>query len=143
MDYDAYREKYFTTPAPQARFAFAGLHGLTLFFAEYEAAVAYYQRVLGSPAYVEGASTRGWRLGNTWLTLLRGKNGSPQNIEMMVVMETPEEVDRLQAAFLEAGGEADPPTDVLMYEPVHSCSVRDPFGTNILIFSPLSNRKLR
>lgn len=134
MDYETYRKKYFTTPLPEARFAFIGLHGLTLFFAEYETAVAYYQQVLGPPTYVEGASTRGWRLGNTWLTLLRGKSGSPQNVEVMLVMQTPEEADRLQAAFIEAGGEGDPPTDVLMYEPVHACSVRDPFGTQILIF---------
>jgi hypothetical protein len=111
MDYDDYRERFFASPQPEMRFAFVGLHGLTLYFANYREAVAYYQDVLGPPAYAEGDDTRGWRIGDTWLTLLQGKSGTPQNVEAMIVMQTPAEAERLQAAFVEAGGLGDPPSD--------------------------------
>ena len=137
MDYESYREKFFAKPTPEPRFKFRGLHGMTLYFSDYEAAVAYYTRVLGPPAYVEGQGTRGWRLGNTWLTLLMGKSGNPQNMELIIVMETSQEADRLQAAFIEAGGVGEPPSDQLMYEPVRFCPLQDPFGTDILIICPL------
>lgn len=137
MDYESYREKFFAKPTPEPRFKFRGLHGATLYFSDYEAAVAYYTRVLGPPAYVEGQGTRGWRLGNTWLTLLMGKSGNPQNMELNIVMQTSQEADRLQAAFIEAGGVGEPPSDQLMYEPVRFCPLQDPFGTDILIICPL------
>lgn len=137
MDYETYRQQFFANPQPQSRFAFGGLHGLTLYFANYAEAVAYYQQVLGPPAYVEGNATRGWKIGDTWLTLLQGTSGTPQNVEVMIVMQTPSEAERLQAAFVEAGGVGDTPSDQLMYEPIRSCPVRDPFGTNILITCPL------
>ena len=138
MDYESYREKYFTKPAPEQRYGFKGLHGATLYFEEYESAVSYYSQVLGQPAYVEGEGTRGWRLGNTWLTLLKVTMGNPQNIELNIVMETPKEADRLQAAFIAAGGQGEAPSDELMYEPVRFCAVQDPFGTQILIICPLN-----
>ncbi|MBK5108147.1 MAG: hypothetical protein JJE12_08440 [Anaerolineales bacterium] len=138
MDYESYRDKYFTIPAPEPRYKFLGMHGITLYFEQYEAAVSYYSEVLGEPAYVEGSGTRGWRLGNTWLTLLKGKTGNPQNMEMNIVMQTSDEADRLQAAFIKAGGAGEDPSDELMYEPVRFCSVQDPFGTQILIICPLN-----
>jgi hypothetical protein len=137
IDYDAYRNQFFANPAPQPRFTFVGLHGLTLYFANYAAAVDYYQRVLGPPAYVEGEDTRGWRIGDTWLTLLKGIAGSPQNVEVTFVMQTPEQAERLQAAFIEAGGSGEVPSDQLMYEPIRYCPVKDPFGTHILVLCPL------
>ena len=138
MDYDSYREKFFTKPAPEPRYEFHGLLGTTLYFEDYEAALGYYTQVLVEPAYVEGIGTRGWRLGNTWLTLFMGKAGNPLNMELNIVMQTPAEADRLQAAFIEAGGVGEAPSDELMYEPVRFCAVQDPFGTNILIISPLA-----
>ncbi len=141
MNYETYRKTFFTNPVPKPRFEFAGLQGLTLFFADYAAAIDYYQRVLGSPAYMEGKYTHGWQIGDTWLTLLKGQNGNPQNVEVMIVMQNPSEVERLQAAFIEAGGVGDAPGDQLMYTPVYSCSVKDPFGTNFLIYYPISNQK--
>jgi len=42
MNYESYRISYFVDPAPQPRFAYAGIHGATLFFSDYGAAVAYY-----------------------------------------------------------------------------------------------------
>lgn len=143
MDVDAYRQQFFADPQPHPRFAFVGLHGLTLFFANFAEAVAYYLQVLGPPAYVEGEATCGWRLGDTWLTLLQGTSGAPQNVEVLIVMQTPAEAERLHAAFVAAGGAGDAPSDRLMYEPVRYCSVKDPFGTNILIICPLLGRDER
>jgi hypothetical protein len=137
MDYETYSRQYFVQPPPEARFAFRGIHGATLFFFDYGAACAYYLRVLGPPAYVEGETTRGWRLGDTWLTLLAGGSGSPRSVEIPIVMQTPEEAERLQAAFIAAGGQGDPPSDQLMYEPVRFCPVTDSFGTHWLIVAPL------
>jgi hypothetical protein len=136
VDYAEYRKSFFAEPAPEPRFDYKGLYGITLFFEEFEAAVEYYSRVFGPPAYVEGAGTRGWRIGNTWLTLLKGRNGTPQNVELSLVMKDAIEAERLQAAFIEAGSSGPDPSDQLMYEPVHICPVSDPFGTEILIVSP-------
>jgi hypothetical protein len=137
MDYDTYRKNFFTNPLPQPRFEFAGLHGLTLFYVDYAAAIDYYQRVLGPPAYLEGKFTHGWQIGDTWLTLLKGQAGNPLNVEVMLVMQTRSEVERLQAAFIEAGGVGVAPGEQLMYTPVYSCSIQDPFGTNIMIYCPI------
>ena len=137
MDYDAYRRQFFANPAPQPRFEFVGLHGVTLYFGDYAAAVAYYQSVLGPPGYIEGDFTRGWRVGNTWLTLLKGAGGNPQNVEVTFVMQTPAQAESLQAAFIEAGGVGEAPSDQLMYKPVRYCPLSDPFGTHILVICPL------
>ena len=139
MDNESYRRNYFVDPQPEPRFEYLGLHGVTLFFSDFKAAVEYYTLVLGSPAYVEGEGTRGWQLGNTWLTLLEWEKGSPRNVEFNIVVKTSQDAERLQTAFIEAGGNGEPPSDQLMYEPVRFCPVVDPFGTNILIFSRLSD----
>ncbi|GMQ78174.1 MAG: hypothetical protein BMS9Abin02_0673 [Anaerolineae bacterium] len=138
MDFTAYREEYFVDPAPEQGFGFAGIYGVTLYFEEYEEAVNYYRQVLGPPAYSEGEYTRGWQLGDTWLTLLKGKSGSPINVEVTIVMESAGEAERLQMAFLKAGGVGPEPNDQLMYYPVRSCPVTDPFGSQILIYSHLN-----
>jgi catechol 2,3-dioxygenase-like lactoylglutathione lyase family enzyme len=137
MDYKSYRRAYFTYPEPEPRFEFIGLQGIALFFNDYPSAVAYYTRVLGAPVYVEGDFTRGWRLGNTWLTLFPSQSGNPQNAEVHIYMKTPAEAERLQAAFIQAGGSGEAPSDQLMYEPIRFCPVQDPFGTSILIVSHL------
>jgi catechol 2,3-dioxygenase-like lactoylglutathione lyase family enzyme len=137
MDYESYRRQNFVDPQPEPRFDYLGLHGVTLFFADYEAALDYYSRVLGPPAYVEGKGTRGWRIGDSWLTLLQWEEGAPKNVEFNIVMKTSHEAEQLQAAFIEAGGKGEPASDQLMYEPVRFCPLVDPFGTNILIFSHL------
>jgi hypothetical protein len=136
MDYQEYHNKYFVDPAPHPKFEFAGLYGTTLYFQDYDQATQYYERVLGPPAYVEGSGTKGWRVGDTWLTLLQGENGNPQNVEIAIVMHSSQEAERLQRAFVAAGGTASPPTDELMYVPIRMCPVIDPFGTPILIYSP-------
>jgi len=139
MDYEEYRKAYFADPMPEPRYPFSGSFGVTLYFEEYEAAVEYYRQVLGPPAYLEGEGTRGWPIGAGWLTLLRGQSGSPKNVEVTFQVENPVEAERLQQAFIEAGGEGPAPSDQLMYEPIRSCPVRDPFGTELLITSPLAS----
>ncbi len=137
MDYPTYRQRYFVEPTPRPRFNYSGMLGITLFFQDYAPAVAYYESVLGPPAYVERDDTHGWQVGETWLTLLRGRQGNPTNVEVAFVMQTPHDAEQLQQAFIAAGGSGPPPKDELMYIPIHSCPVQDPFGTMLLIYSPL------
>jgi hypothetical protein len=133
MDYQAYRKAFFVEPIPQLSHQIEDVFGLTLFFAEYEEAAAFYSKVLGSPQYVEGENTKGWELGRTWLTLLRAVDGNPRNAEIQLTMANEEEADELQAAFTEAGGIGEEPAEVLMYEPVRIYPISDPFGTDILL----------
>ncbi|NOH03092.1 MAG: hypothetical protein HND47_14600 [Chloroflexi bacterium] len=137
MDYESYKKAYFTEPPPQPKFNFIGLHGVALYFSDYAAAVDYYTAVLGPPSYVEGESTRGWSVGGAWLTLFPSQTGNPQNAEIHFLMGNPQEAERLQRAFIAAGGKGDPPSDQLMYEPLRFCPVTDPFGTSILIVGRL------
>lgn len=137
MNYEAYRKEYFRDPQPDQKYGYAGIHGVTLFFEAFEEAVNFYGQVLGPPAYSEGEFTRGWQLGDTWLTLLKGRSGSPANVEVSIVMESAVEADQLQSAFIGAGGSGPAPSDQLMYYPVRSCPATDPFGTQILIYSKI------
>ena len=136
MNYNKYKAAYFAKPAPIPRYTFSGSFGVTLYFEDYPTAVDYYTQVLGPPAYAEGDGTRSWAIGSGWLTLLRGKAGNPQNIEVTFQMDDPQEAERLQCAFITAGGQGPAPSDELMYEPVRFCPVTDPFGMDILIISP-------
>lgn len=135
MDYATYRDAYFAEPVPEQRFDLEGVKGITLYFAEYRDAVDYYTRVLGDPTYAEGDKTRGWRLGDTWLTLLAGGRGAPSGVEIPIIASSRAEAERLQQAFVDAGGSGAHGSDQLMYSPVHVCPVTDPFGTQILIYS--------
>jgi hypothetical protein len=137
VDYETYRREHFTDPAPVPRFGFGGGSGATLYFADYPAAVAFYTEVLGEPGYTEGDATRGWQVGTGWLTLLAGGDGAPRNTEIGLMMETPAEAERLQRAFIAAGGSGIDPSDQLMYDPIRSCPVTDPFGTELLIYARL------
>lgn len=138
MDYESYRKQFVVDPPPRPRFAYDAIGGVALFFADYEAAVAYYTAVLGPPGYVEGQYTRGWRVGRSWLTLFNAEAGGPQNVEVTIRMATAAAAEALQQAFIDAGGTGPAPSDQLMYEPIRYCPVRDPFGTAILIVSPTS-----
>ena len=137
MDYETYKKNFYTDPPPKPRYNFSGSFGVTLFYEDYQAATAYYEIVLGPPAYVEGVGTRGWPIGEGWLTLLQGKSGNPTNLEVTFVVATPEEADALQRAFIKAGGEGPAPSDELMYKPIRYCAVTDPFGVSLLIISPI------
>jgi len=138
MDFEAYRKSYFVEPAPRPRFHFTGAFGVTLFYENYPAAVAFYERVLGPPAYVEGEGTRGWPIGSGWLTLLQGRQGNPQNVEVTFELATAAEAEALQAGFITAGAKGVPPSDQLMYRPIRSCPVTDPFGVDLLMIAPLA-----
>lgn len=127
-----------TNPASLPRFRFRTAGGPVLYFADFQAAVAFYTGVLGEPGYAEGSGTRGWAIGDSFLTLLWGGDGSPRNTEIGLVMETPGEADRLQEAFINAGGDGPAPCDQWMYEPIRYCPVTDLFGTELLISAPLS-----
>ncbi len=137
LDFDAYRNSYFASPRPEPRFRLKSSFGVTLFYADYAAAVDFHTRVFGPPAYVEGQYTRGWPVGDGWLTLLKGDSGAPANVEIALELETPAEAEALQRAFLAAGAQGPAPSDQLMYRPIRSCPVTDPFGVQILIFAPL------
>lgn len=137
MDYETYRKNFFVEPQPLAQHNFTGTIGVALFFEEYETAVDFYRQVLGPPAYVEGDSTNGWRIGQTWLTLFPSKKGNPQNAEVQFMMATPADAEKLQRAFIAAGATGPAPSNELMYEPIRYCSITDPFGTELIITSRL------
>lgn len=141
MDYDTYRKAFFVDPPPEPRFRFRGRFGSTLFYEDFYAAVAFYERVLGPPGYVEGEGTRGWPIGSGWLTLLQGSNGNPRNVEITLELDTPREAEDLQRAFLAAGARGPEPSDQLMYRPLRCCPVVDPFGLPIMIIAPLAGSR--
>ena len=137
MEYEQYVAKFFVHPAPEPRFEFTGSFGATLFYEDYEAAVAFFTAVLGLPTYVEGTGTRGWPIGDGWLTLLHGQAGNPQNVEITFNMTTPAEAEKLHNAFIAAGGQGEAPSNQLMYVPIRYCAVTSPQGTPLLVISPL------
>jgi hypothetical protein len=139
MDYKAYRDAYFTDPPPEPQFNFKGSFGATLYFEDFTGASAFYERVLGPPSYVEGEGTKGWQIGSGWLTLLRGRQGNPQNVEITLELETAVEAEALQRSFIAAGARGPAPSDQLMYRPGRSCPVTDPFGMEIMIVGPLTD----
>jgi hypothetical protein len=135
MDYETYRKQNFIDPQPESRFDFSGLFGATLYYQEYAAALDFYRAALGPPNYIEGEHTHGWKVGQTWLTLFPAKKGNPTNVEVGFYVETPEEVDRLYRALIEAGAQGEPPIDTLMYTPVRMCILTDPFGVSLSVVS--------
>ena len=137
MDYAEYRRQFFVDPPPEPRFEIRGIGGVSIFVADFATALAYYTEVLGSPDYVEGDNTRGWRLGNAWLTLFPSTDGGPHNADIQLELATCAEAERLHEALIAAGGTGQPPSDELMYIPMRFCSATDPFGTQWVIYSPL------
>jgi len=133
LDFETYKKNYYVDPQPEPRFHFAGAWGATLYYEDYQKALAFYREVLGPPAYIEGENTHGWRIGETWLTLFPSKKGNPQNLEVPFFVETPEEVTRLYEALIAAGAQGEPPGDTLMYRPVRTAFLTDPFGVSLLI----------
>jgi hypothetical protein len=136
MDYETYRRRNFVDPPPTARFRVDGLAGVALYLPHYEDAVRFYAAVLGPPAYVEGESTHGWRLGDAWLTLFPGDR-EPAATEIHLRLADSVEVDRLHAAFLAAGATGPPPSNEYMFDPIRFGQVTDPFGTVIVLVADL------
>jgi uncharacterized glyoxalase superfamily protein PhnB len=87
----------------------------------------------------------GWRMGATWLTLFPSKESphpgsNPRNAEFAIQVATPDEVDALYQAFIEAGAKKGwEPFDTEMYEPMRFSCVDDPFGVRIDIICPLKS----
>lgn len=128
MDFEDYRRRYFVQPAPPPRFGLRGIRGAALYYQEYAGALAFYTGVFGPPAYVEGENTQAWKLGDTWLTLFPAREGGPMNVEVLLYLDSAEELDRLYSALTSAGAKGEPPADTLMFAPVRMTVLKDPFG---------------
>lgn len=109
IDYETYRRSYFVDPPPAPRFRFERVGGVSLYVREYGRALAFYEAVLGPPAYVEGEWTRGWPIGRGWLTLFPAQTGGPANMDVTLEVSDPGEVARLYEAFIAAGPRATRP----------------------------------
>ena len=110
---------------------------------EFDTAVAFYTNVFGVPQ-VNQERIKGWYLGNTWLTLFPSADGgvfpdsNPRNGEFAVQVGSPEQVDILFNAMVDAG--AKPfwePKDGEMYEKMRFSCVDDPVGIRVDIICPL------
>jgi uncharacterized glyoxalase superfamily protein PhnB len=120
-----------------------GLAYVSLYIEDLEAAVEFYSRVFGPPAYTEDTPVRGWRIGDTWLTLFPASAGSagagnPRGVEFAIRLASPEEVDSLYIALIDAGAKpCMKPRDTKMYEPMRFGCVDDPFGVRIDVYCPI------
>ncbi|MCA9900795.1 MAG: hypothetical protein H6654_01675 [Ardenticatenaceae bacterium] len=125
------------------------LNFVSLYFLDFEKAVAFYTDIFGEPDQIYQAGPHyGWKLGATWLTLFESKvgtavNSNPHNTEFAIQMAEPGEVDRLYHALIAAGCQPiHTPEDTEMYVPMHYCCVDDPFGVRIDVYcfidSPMS-----
>jgi len=131
-----------------SKFNIVGLNYVSLYPADHEAALTYYTQVFGPLDRIDlDDGVWGWRMGSTWLTVFPGKfgtkpDGDPQNVEFAIQVATPDEVDRLYAAFAEAGIKASqPPINTVMYEPMRYAFVDDLFGVRIDIYCPVAENK--
>ena len=135
MSNEDYQQYFLRDPQSEPLYGFESMNAVTLFFEDFFPAINYYTAVLGEPHYKEGEYTYGWRISSAWLTILKGSAGNPRNVEIAFMMQNAAEADRLQQAFIAAGGVGQPPQDTLMYDPVHLCPVTDPFGVEIMVFA--------
>ena len=119
-----------------------GLSYPSFYIKDYAKAIAFYTNVFGPPKSDE-ESIKGWQLGDTWLTLFPSKDGpepdsNPRNAEFAIQVATPEEVDHLYQALIDAGAKGGwMPEDAQMYEPMRFSYVDDPFGIRLDIYCPL------
>jgi catechol 2,3-dioxygenase-like lactoylglutathione lyase family enzyme len=127
---------------PAANYNITTLNYVTLYFHDFDAAVAFYTAVFGPPDSIHEETIIGWRLGDTWLTFFPAKEGThpgsnPRNTEFAIQVATPEEVDRLHAALMTAGAkDIRTPEYTRMYVPMRFCCVEDPFGVRIDVLCP-------
>ena len=106
---------------------------MALFYEDYAEALAFWEKVIGPPNYIEGEHTHGWTVGKTLFTLFPSKDGNPKNVEVPFVVDAVEDVDKLYQTFIEAGAIGEPPIDTLMYEHVRMAVLKDPFGVDISV----------
>ena len=128
----------------EPRYNIVSLNYVSLYFHDYQAAIAFYTAVFGEPDSVHEETIIGWRLGDTWLTFFPDSEGThpgsnPRNTEFAIQVATPGEVDRLHAALIEAGAKnIHTPEDTEMYVPMRFSAVDDPFGVRIDIICPFN-----
>jgi uncharacterized glyoxalase superfamily protein PhnB len=118
------------TPHGSQPYRIVTLNYVSLYLKDFRKATAFYSQVFGPPQFVnETATTFGWRMGATWLTLFSSQEGNPRNTEFAIQVSSPAEVDRLHQALLQAGAaEYMAPADTVMYEPMRFSCVDDPFS---------------
>ena len=109
----------------------------------YDKAIAFYTQVFGRPQ-TDIPNIKGWKLGDTWLTLFPAKGmapdpgANPRNAEFAIQVAEPSQVDVLHEALLKAGAErCMEPKDTAMYDPMRFCCVDDPVGIRIDVYCPL------
>jgi uncharacterized glyoxalase superfamily protein PhnB len=127
------------------RFTIIDLNYVSLYYKDFQGAIAFYEKVFGPPDdVVEGGEIYGWRMGSTWLTLFPSKKGTrkgsnPRNTEFAIQVSAPQEVDILYQTLIEAGAKKGWDTeDTAMYEEMRFCYVDDPFGVRIDIYCLLA-----
>lgn len=114
------------------------LSHISIYLKDYTEAVAFYTKIFGEPPYTpKEEEITGWKLGDTYLTLFPAGSAdtspdNPRNVEFAVEVADPSEVDRLYAAFVDAGAIGKwPPEDTWMYTPMRFSCVDDPFGVRL------------
>lgn len=115
----------------------------SFYIRDYGTAIAFYTQVFGPPQSDE-PRIKGWKLGDTWLTLFPSEDlghdpdANPRNAEFAIQVAAPEQVDMLYQALLEVGAtDCMKPEDTHMYEPMRFCCVDDPVGIRIDVFCPI------
>ncbi len=116
-----------------------GLRFPSFYIEDYDRAVEFYSKVFGSPD-TDQPEIKGWKLGDTWLTLFPSKAGAspgenPRNAEFAIEVSSPDEVDHLRKLMLDAGASGGwEPQDTEMYVPMRFAFVEDPVGIRVDIY---------
>jgi len=113
----------------------------------FDEAVAFYTKIFGETEFEE-QGLKGWKLGDTWITLFSSAKGevpaigeNPSNAEFAVEVAAPEQVDALHAALVAEGATSCmAPKDTWMYEDMRFCAVDDPFGIRVDVYCPLNKK---
>lgn len=115
----------------------------SFYIKDYDTAVAFYSRVFGPPQS-DAPRIKGWKLGDTWLTLFPSEDmghdpdGNPRNAEFAIQVAAPAQVDVLYNALLDAGAKTCmEPKDTEMYDPMRFCCVDDPVGIRVDVYCPI------
>lgn len=115
----------------------SGLDYFSISTSRFEEIVEFYSTVFGSPDYTEDDCVAGWRLGNSWLTFLKGGNVEIQGCEFAIKAISEEAAFELQDKLQAAGATSEGRCVEWMYEDMHYCPVVDPFGLRVLVYYPI------
>lgn len=120
------------------------LNYVSIYIKDLQPAIDFYSQFFGPPLNDE-AEIYSWQMGSTWLTLFPSKHGTrvdsnPCNTEFAIQVKSPDVVDRLYEALIQAGAKkCHAPEDTTMYESMRFACIDDPFGMRIDIYCPLSD----